>query len=395
MDVVRLDANYLPDSLVEDYSSMIWTERYSDAGDFQLTTPKIEETRALIPEGSLISLRDTDEVMFVETHTVKRDDKGVPTLNTTGRTFETFLEGRAAVGEDSPASWLAIKQYTTAEIVSYLLWNYLVNATGQDPSRDLVTKPAAEAIANLVITDSSTFADAVQEWTLDPGEVYKQLRDFLTLRGLGVRNIRPHATTGKIVTFDTSATVSRGTVAKVSTPNISALRLDVYNGVDRTKDQAVVEPVIFTYSAGHIDNPQYLFSIRDLKNLAAVSSSLGNMDVWPGTGTTPPGVVPTGLDRRVLYVDGGRMETGDDEAVFTASLVQKALVELAKHNRAAAFDGAVSLASPYKYGVHFGLGDMVTLLGEYGLETSMTVAEYVRTQDHDGDRGYPTLILSS
>jgi len=36
----------------------------------------------------------------------------------------------------------------------------------------------------------------------------------------------------------------------------------------------------------------------------------------------------------------------------------------------------------------------VSLMGEYGLETSMTVAEFVRTEDHDGDRGYPTLILS-
>lgn len=396
MDVVRLDSDtYKPDSLVEGYSSMIWTERSIDAGDFQLTSSKIEETRALIPEGSLLSLLDTDEVMFVETHTVKRDDKGTPTLSTVGRTFETFTENRVAVGEESPSSWLAIKEWTPAEVVSYLLWNYLVNATGQDPSRDTATKSVHDVVPGLVITDSSTLGDPAKEWTLEPGEVYKQLRDLLTLSGLGVRNIRPSNTTADVVSFDTSATASRGTASKVSTSDISALRTDVYNGVDRTKDQSVVEPVIFTYSAGHINEPQYLFSIKDLKNVAMVSSSLGNMVVWPGTGITPPSVLPAGLDRRVLYVDGGRMESGDDIDTFEASVIQKALVELAQHNRAAAFDGAVSLDSPYKYGVHFGLGDQVTLLGEYGLETSMVVSEYVRTQDVEGERGYPTLILST
>jgi hypothetical protein len=394
MDVLRLDpTTYLPDTLVEGLSSKIWTERFSEAGDFQFTSPQIDPVRNLIPQGSLLSLRDSDEVMVVETHTVKRE-KGVPTLTTVGRTFETFTENRSAVGEENQEPWIPLKQYTAAQIASYLLWNYLVNSTGQDPSRDGVTKAVQDAVAGIVVTDSSTFVDSVQDWTLKPGEIYQQLRDFLTLRGLGVRNIRPTGSTGNVVTFDTSGTVSRGTVSSVSTPDISALRTDVYNGVDRTKDQDDVEPVIFTYSAGHIDNPQYLFSIRDLKNLAMVSSSLGNMDVWPGTGLTPPSTIPAGLARRILYVDGGRMETGGDEDVFSASVVQKALVELSKHNRAAAFDGAVSLDSPYKYGEHFGLGDAVSLMGEYGLETSMTVAEFVRTEDHDGDRGYPTLILS-
>jgi len=395
MDIVRLDpTTYLADGLVEGASSKIWTERFAEAGDFQLTTGAIEQTRAFIPEGSLVSVRDSKEVMFVETHEVKRDDAGIPTLTTKGRTFETFAENRAAVGEYQK-SWVPLKEYTTAELVSYLLWTYLVNATGQDPSRAGEGIGTQSAIPGVVVTDSTTVVEAVKEWTLQAGNVYQQIRDFLSLGNLGVRTIRPPGTSGKVVTFDTSGGGARGTVYKTDTAGIGQLRTDVYNGTDRTRMQSAVEPVIFHYASGHIDNPQYLFSTRDLKNVAHVSASVGNFFVWPGTGLTPPSVIPTGLARRILYVDGGRMETGDDEDVFTASVVQKALIELSKHNRAAAFDGSVSAVSPFNYGEQYFLGDQVTLLGEYGLETSMTVSEYVRTEDHEGDRGFPTLILSN
>lgn len=196
------------------------------------------------------------------------------------------------------------------------------------------------------------------------------------------------------MTFDTSGGGTRGDVSKVSTPGISGIRLDVYNGLDRTRFQSDREPVIFHYDSGHVNSPKYLFSIKDFYNLALVTSSLGVTEVWPVTGTTPPSTPPTGLDRRVLHVDGGTQ--GDALlADFTQSVIQKGMVELAKHNRMILFDGAISSVSPYIYGVHYFLGDEVTLLAQYDFEAEMTVAEYVRTEDHEGDRGFPTLILSS
>jgi len=395
MDVVRLDkATYVPDSLVEDYSSMIWTERYLDNGEFQLTTPEVEKTRALIPVGSLISLMDSLEVQIVENHSIKRDDKGAPTLTVTGRTFDTFLEQRVMMGEYQQ-SWPMLKQYRCSEIAAYLLWNYLVNTTGQDPSRDDQLTWIYDAIANLVVTNSTTFPQTYLDWTLQAGVVYPQLRDFLSLGGLGYRSIRPDKTSGYVTTFDTSTSGARGNIAATWTTNLAQMRLDIYNGTNRSRNQSVVEPVIFHYDSGHIDNPEYLFTNKELKNEALVSSSLGNMSVWPGLGLTHPAPIPSGLNRRVLFIDGGKMESGEDEDVFQASLVQKGLIELSKHNRSALFDGAVSALSPYEYNKEYFLGDLVTLLGEYGLETSMAVSEYVRTEDAEGDRGYPTLILSS
>lgn len=372
---------------------MIWTERYFANGDFELVTPKIAETISLIPEGSFISLLDTREVMRVETHTIKVNSEGYPELNTKGRTYETFLENRAATGAVYREPWLTSKSYTPSQMLAYYLWTYLVEATGQDPSRVGGTHDATDAIANLLVTNSATLAETASQWSLDEGEVYAKLKDLLALGTLGVRGIRPPGTTGDVVSFDVSGAGTRGDISETSTPDISDMRLDVYNGLDRTRFQSDRESVIFHYDAGHIVAPSYLFSIQDWKNVAIVTSSIGRTVVWPETGITPPGTPPSGLDRRVLYVDGGTQ--GDtDLGVFTASVIQKGQVELAKHNRRLLFDGAISPDSPYIYGEHYTLGDAVSLIAQYGFEAEMLVAEYVRTQDIDGDRGYPTLILA-
>jgi hypothetical protein len=390
MDVLRLNAvTYYPDALIEGYSSMIWTERNLENGDFEMKTPKVAETRALLPIGSQISLRDTNEIMMVETHSIGRDNNGYSELTVTGRTFETFLENRVLAAAVYNTPWQVYKTYTPSEFVSLLLWNHAVNATGEDPTRAATTKSTYDAIPQVVVTDSTTRIDAAKVWWLESGIVYSTLRDILTLSELGVRSIRPPGTTGNVMTFDVTRTVSRGTVSKASTSNISQIRLDVYNGLDRSRNQGILEPVMFHYDSGHIDDPKYLFSIKEYNNFAIVLGSMQAVEVWPDV-TPAPDTTVNGLARRPLYVDGetvGTMSTPD----FVAAMTQKGRLELKKRNQTAVFDGAISPLSPYKYNQHYFLGDKVTLLAEYGYEATMVVSEYIRTEDQSGDRGYPGL----
>jgi Siphovirus ReqiPepy6 Gp37-like protein len=212
---------------------------------------------------------------------------------------------------------------------------------------------------------------------------------LLILGEIGIRNIRPNNTTGSIISFDTSRTASRGNVITTPTSNISQIRLDVYNGTDRSRLQSSREPVIFHYDAGHIDNPSYLFSTTEYKTMATVSSSIGNVNVYPPS-VRQRNAEATGYNRRVLFVDGG--DIGDqDYNTFVNSLVQKALVELKKHSKVRLFDGAISPVSPYEFRKDYFLGDYVTLLARWGFDQTMKVSEYVRTEDAEGDRGYPGL----
>src|SRR6188768_1009977 len=200
MDLLRVNpATFLPDDLIEGYTSLIWTERMAESGGFELITPDIEKTASLIPEDSLLTLRDSDEIMIVESHNLIRNPDGSSELRVVGTTFETMFRRRIMVAAEYKKPWATLKSYTGPEFISLLLWNHLVNATGEDPTRAAQTMDAKGAIPNVVVTNSSTITGVLENWTLEEGEVFENLRDFLALSDLGIRNIRPKKTTANVM----------------------------------------------------------------------------------------------------------------------------------------------------------------------------------------------------
>jgi hypothetical protein len=97
MELLTLDSNYQPSELVERYASLLWTERYFKAGDFQLVTTDVERMLKLLPLESCVTIRESTVPMLVEVHKITKSITGAPVLTVTGRSFETVLERRAAV----------------------------------------------------------------------------------------------------------------------------------------------------------------------------------------------------------------------------------------------------------------------------------------------------------
>jgi hypothetical protein len=392
MDVLRLDpGTYIPNELVEGYSSLIWTERYQTAGEFQMKIPNITYARELIPEGSYITLLDSREVMIVETHTIDKNDDGIPELTIVGRSFETFLENRdlstsAVNNVDSDGDGTVDAQYfpqqlTTAEMAAYFLWNDVVSNPSGTPTPDW--------IPNLVVSDSTVSQDLritreAEVW----GEKYAKVLELLQTGGFGLRNIRPVSTNASLISFNTSYLPVR-----TSTPSVSQLRLDLYSGLDRSRYQSVNNSMVLRYDADDLTKPQYLFTLKDFKNVALVKTGDGNRTFYSAGASA----ATSGTDRRVLLVDASDIPYTagtTDQASFESTVQTRALAELAKHNQKILFAGEMSPTAAYKYNVDYSLGDLVTLMGDYDFEQTMRVSEFVRTEDKDGDRGYPTLELA-
>lgn len=426
MDVLPLDKDtFLPDGLVEGFTSKIWTERYGPAGDFQFKTPLINETREKLPEDTLITLRDSDTVMVVENHEIGVDEDGIEELTITGRTFETFLEKRYIVG-DYGVPWALQLNYTVQDALMLYIWNSVVNPHLYDVTRPGdVPHIAQDNIPNVLVSDSVvptsgpiTYPGAdegefdpsdlvsTQEWWIGSGQIYKQVVDFLNVGKLGIRIIRP------VSVFQMIADINAGgAITKIPSSGSSGgtdpifwdyggdhLRFDIYNGRNRTVNPSEVDyqtPVVFRYDAGHLESPKYLFSSKDYMNAAYVASSQGDMFVWdPSAGDySGPGDtvrLPSGLEYRSMYVDYGTVD--DSVTDLNEALRQRGLAELKLHNRQKILDGAVSPNSKNKYNVDYFLGDYVTFMGKYGVVEDMQVAEYIRTEDAAGERGYPTLV---
>jgi hypothetical protein len=401
MDLMKMDSNYVPRTLVEGYSSLIWTERYTPAGEMELKTFDIERTLDLLPENTLLTLRDSREVMIVESRNVKVNKDDISELVVKGRTFESFLEQRPNVRplwyrQDGGEAKAYVEErpnaYTSAVAAGLLVYPGIVAPTPyrltlhpqiigipeypefSDPKWGRFVSPAEDVVPNTVVTDSTTTVEYNKNWTYSRDR-YKDFLDFLGAGGLGVRMIRPDTPNNDYGYMLT--TNERGEAGKIFADITNKLRFDIYNGSDRSST------IEFEYNLGHLNEPSYLFSNKEYKNIAyAVKEN----DPMSYTYVALPGVNPyvSGIARRVLVVP-------IPADVPNANIPAMALVELAKHNQSLYFDAEISPLAEYKYNRDYFLGDLVRLRGQYNVNQKMRVAEYIRAEDAEGERAYPTL----
>lgn len=447
MDFVRLgppyNTEFLPDKLIEGYNSLIWTERFQAFGEFQLKTYDIYEMLTALPEDTLVSHLDTRHVMMVETHSIEMVGEGAdarPELTVRGRSAELILDHRFVEGTYGKKRRLRKKLGAVGAGIT-LIYNAIDNASGKDVTRgdddpdtefavndyDWTTK---DKIPGIAITDSVTASQESRWWQLKEGMLYPQLMKILTDQDLSIRVLRPGSPNpATVATVQAFPIAERGVINRVYTEDVTSLRFDIYNGVDKSSS------VKFSHLQGHLDQPAYLMSNLDFKTIVEMRAGEGvrirDIARIPADGEENQADF-TGWRRRVMDFDAGSPEIPEapekpkepranatpaqraayredldnwqdkyarwknkrDRIVddFTEEEIKNARRALKKRKRIDMFVGSVSDLSPYQYKTHYDLGDTVTLNGDYGKSAKMLVVEYVRTEDVNGDRGYPGLV---
>lgn len=368
MDLLTLDSSpgsptrLQPVHLVENYSSLIWTERYWSAGDFELVTSDVKNTMDRLPLESFVGLRESPVPMIVDSHKLSIDEKG-RVLTVKGRSFESVLERRASFSEVSrsatpPRSATTVLQ--NADKVSDAAYKMLRSALGDIARSNL---PAVSPLnpldaipeINLVLPTDYTTGSALP-FEIKAGSLLTVLLEMLEVNHHGVRAIRPATGSGK-----------------------TTVDIEIYNGAD------LRNTVILDARFDQFDSANYLFSYQGSTNVAYVYGTTG---VTVRNKTT---TVPSGLNRRVIVVD----EMSDAGLGTDANRQNRALVELYKNNAIALFDGEIAhqVAQRFNKPVNqggFGLGDIINMRGEYGVGRNMRVAEWVRSSDAKGETAYPT-----
>lgn len=397
MDLITLDkTTFVPLDLCEGYSSLIWTERFFDSGEFILKTPLVGETIQKMPVGSLISLIDATEVMFVETHSIEPDsESGELELTVTGRSFDSFLEHRVVTPTTYGETWEVLRKYTPTQMIAMLIWNALVNTSGEDPMRVWqigLSQDVMLVVPNVSVSSSNHAYGVEQSWYMEPGTIYEIVKNIQKRYTIGVRSIRPlvNELVGdqppyNELSFDNTRTVQRGVITATSVKEQN-LRVDVYRGTNRTIHQGSVTPVIFQSLAGHLINQKYILSDKLKKDYARIYTSQGVM-----LASNPIDSTNVGLNRKVMLVDGGSKPDSTSFTTWSNSVVAKALIELSTKKIVNVSEGEMSPNSPYLYGRDYFLGDTVTFSGTYDSDVSMFVSEIVRTNDANGTTLTPGL----
>ena len=90
MDVLVLGDDLRPIEIFDDFQSLIWTERYSEWGDFELVAPSWLSSTSALQKGTVIGLNGSYRVMMVETI----EEPGDGTIKFTGRSLEALMDAR-------------------------------------------------------------------------------------------------------------------------------------------------------------------------------------------------------------------------------------------------------------------------------------------------------------
>lgn len=377
MEFFTLDSNlasstlFQPTRLIENYNSLIWTERYAANGDFELVSSDVTSTLKLLPLESFVTIRESTVPMIVEAHKIEKPKGAAAKITVTGRSFESVLERRATrstvagpVTDPRPMVTLS------ADKVSDAAYKMLREAIGDVARSNLSAVSPANANdaipqVNLVLPVDYTTGTALP-FEIKFGNLLAIMYEMLGVNRHGIRSVRPATNSGK-VTVD----------------------LEIYNGANLTGAGANSNPayvVAFDAKFDQFDSSTYLFSYQGSANTAYVYGPGGASVRQKNTGA-----VPSGLDRRVILID----EASDTNLNTDARRLDRGLVELYKNNAISLFDGetSVQIASRYNKSIAqggFGLGDLILLRGEYpGTSKTVRVAEWIRTSDSSGESAYP------
>lgn len=363
MDFYTLDSTtFKRNGIIEGYTSMLSTERFSAMGDFSLVAPPTKYFRELLPSGTWIIRDGSTYPMKVETI----DDKTDATtkeraLTITGRSMELMLDARVAMpalaGLASTPTWNITD--TPGNVARTIF-------TGICVSGDLNANDTIPFYHSGTILDTGSIPEPASSvaFALTPDTLYNTLKQQICdVYGLGFRLVR--------------------------NGDLGQVYFEIYTGNDLTTDQTSLPAVVFSEDFDNLFGIERLQSNVLDKTVAYVFAQNGTAVVY----ATGHSSLESGFDRRALYVDASDIDLSAG-APLTAAMQQRGLQALMQNVPVYQFDGQIPQNSVYTYGVDYALGDIVEERDSDGTTTQMRVLEQIFVSDAQGDRTYPSFSVT-
>ena len=351
-----LDDNLQRDQVIEEFESFIWTERYSDKGDFQIVIKSTYTNRQLLSLGTYITKKDSTYVMVIDTVVDQTDDTGQRNLQVTGKSLEYLLNDRVAfsaiIDTTTTPAWVVTD--TPGNVIRYMFTQICVD--GLLDSHDTIPFYTAGTLIG-----SGNIAEESSEVTVSaqPDTLFNTIQKIANTYFLGFRFVR--------------------------NGELGQIYFEVYTGSDRTTGQQTLNPVVFDPNLDNLEIPTLLTSTAAIKTVAYVFAANGSAMVY-GVGVDS---TATGEGRKVLLVNSSNNSAAGE--ALDAALQGEGLLALTNQRLVYTFDGQLPQSIPYIYGVDYNLGDLVEERASDGYGNFMLVTEQIFTSDSTGEHSYPTL----
>lgn len=387
MEIFILDALLRQIDVVDEYISFIWTERYSAKGDFELVTLSTIQNRNRFVKDTLIMIpNDSNRIMRVSTTEDTIDEDKGATLTVKGFELVSILEQRVMttkeVGGDHDGMVRAANYYNgwpPIAIPGVMVWQICYPSSGYQ----IFPGDTIPFLQNSYTPGGGIYpAGNLPQmqpgailWEQKVASLYSAVSDVAKAYDLGFRLYKD--------------------------PALAKLYFEAYVGNNRTSEQTIYPPVVFSSDMANLQNTtEYIDNTKHF-NVVMALYEYDN----PVEGGYPPRLTidATASDPELAFSSGGfdqktksisitQLPEGMALVDVPAYLQQLADEELIKSRPIDIYDGEIDQHAQYKYERDYFLGDLVEVRGDNGGAAYMRVEEQIIKYDASGKNSYPSLV---
>ncbi len=370
----RQDLGYV----VNTYVSLIWTERYTSAGDMQLVVVASEFYMDLLKPGTFVRILNSNEVMRIETQSL---DNNLLTIQ--GTSLLSLLNQRYVwpMGYGtSPNGFVPVnyvdKYRAPGEFISEVVRRFAITITWKWGDGVLTwhsMDELEEEIPNLELGPID-YSGEVTELTASMGPLYDAIKSVAESSKVGI---------ALHIDYET---IQAG---------LYTLKFKTYQGVNRTSNQTRNPLIRLLPENDDIYNIKELKSNAEEINVVYIWNSLALWKYKDG--------FPTPLNRRVKVIHPAitpeyfnEFDDSYGEKVYHPKVNANQLAKyfLQRSKQMHIVDAQVNQLTQYKLGVDFGLGDLIEVKSPTTGEISVArITEYIRSHDSSGEKAYPTITI--
>lgn len=375
MDIFILDALIRPIDVVDEYISLIWTERWDSMGDFEIVTLSTPNNKRRFVADTKLSITQSKRVMIIETIEETEDVERGGILKIKGRCLNSILEKRLAVSYSTLSGSIRVSWDTYGWTPPELLVLYFMSICYYGDSSPGDVLPFIQETGSLYPAENIPDPWPVDfEWSTKPKDLYAAMRDICSAYDIGFRFYKD--------------------------PNASKLYFESVMGCDRTTQQTDFPPVIFSQDmANLIDTTELTDYTKYFNAIFVVYFYKDEFD----NDVTMTEIVKAeeldfsegGFDQKVKLLSVTQIPEDMELVDVPAYLIKLGEEELGRHRPVNVYDGEIAKNSTYVYEVDYNLGDIVEVRGNDGGTAYMRVVEQIFKCDAAGEAAYPSLITNS
>lgn len=382
MEIFILDTLLRRIDVVDEYISVIWTERYATMGDFQLVTLATPANRRRFVADTMIEINDSKRIMRVNKVEEKEDEENGLVLTIKGFDLSFILQQRVMAAKDGFGMILPVAYFPATapiEMMNNFVWRICIASSGAQVSPG----DTIPFLNNYAVTPGGLYPNSnIPEpepvgfiWEQKLASLYSAITDICKAYDLGYRLYKD--------------------------PNSAKLYFEGYNGVNRTSDQTEFPPVVFS---SDMDNLQSTTEYRDNEahyNVVVALYEYPN----PTEGGLPEkfsvhvivsdpqlAFSSGGFDQKTKFISISQLPEGMLMEDVPDYLTQLANEELTRARPSYLFDGEINPIGDYQYERDYNLGDIVEVRGNNGAGAYMRVVEQIIKNDSNGKASYPSLL---